>query len=69
MIQYLLGIDTGGVLEDETNGRSLQQTPETYLGTSRRASYSKQATEKLHAWWLEGDWKESDERIELTKGS
>lgn len=65
VIQYLLGVDAAGVIHDDGKWVTAQQTPETYLGENRRAHFSKEPTDALHSWWLEGNRLTEDERIML----
>lgn len=68
VVQYLLGLNGSGVLHDTNFGRTFQLTPETYLGTARRANYNFKATDAVNHRWFDGTRKEESERITLTEG-
>ncbi|MBP6910756.1 hypothetical protein KBC03_04105 [Patescibacteria group bacterium] len=54
------------MIHDNGAGGTLQQTSETYLGSSRRARYSGRETDKLHEWRLTGKRQTENERVVLT---
>ncbi len=76
-IRNLLGLDGSAAAKPETPVISAGQTPETYLGTDRaerydgtpelsesqNMDYQFPATLPLHHWALQGQWKESGERL------
>lgn len=64
VVQYLLGLNTTGVIKD--NGGTVDtKTPETYLGGARRANYSQKPSGVQNQRWLTGNRQDEDERITL----
>lgn len=69
VVQYLLGLNEEGVLEEQKRGYTSQQTHETYLGERRRANYVNEATDELHKWWLDGNRQADGEKVVLVDGA
>jgi cytochrome c biogenesis protein CcdA/thiol-disulfide isomerase/thioredoxin len=75
VVQYLLSEDGGEVLtgtlsEVPKKASRTGQSPETYLGTSRRENMvAPSAKKELNQWSLDGTWTEEDEAIIAKKSS
>lgn len=63
-IRYLLGLDNISNESKIADVTSAEQTPETYLGTSRAERETTEDSVPQHHWKLSGQWKRSGEYIE-----
>ncbi len=57
------------MIQDNGETEAYRRTPETYLGASRRANFSKVATDELDGRWISGNWETEDERLALVSGA
>lgn len=66
VVQYLLGLNQELALNETTSTGSKMQTPETYLGTSRRKNMTEWPSDKRNDRRLNGKWDSDAEKAMST---